>query len=151
MEGITVDATAEVGAGDGAFWVDANAEAVDGIGAFCEPDRRSPIMALDLELDSDPIGSGEQPNNPADNATSASSLLKRESCDMASSTPSEPLCFVAKLMANRRHRTGSGPAGAPVHVGRYLAPSIQQKGGGRRTVPIVAGGRPRQLTRSFTG
>jgi hypothetical protein len=62
-------------------------------------------MAFDLELDSDPIGSGEQPTNPAINTTNANSLPKRESCDMASSTPSEPSWFVAKHYGpNRRHR-----------------------------------------------
>jgi hypothetical protein len=90
-EGITVDSNAGAVAGAGAFWVDANAEALAGNGAFWEEDdRRSPIMAFDLELVSDPIGSGEQPTNPAINTTSANSLPKRESCDMASSTPSEP-------------------------------------------------------------
>jgi hypothetical protein len=72
--------------------VDSNAEAVPGVsneeaGAFwVDADRRSPILAFDLELDSDPIGSGAQPTNPANNVTSASSL-KPELCDMASSNP----------------------------------------------------------------
>src|SRR5262249_9176720 len=80
------NAGAVAGAG-AAFWVDANAEAVAGNGAFWEDDRRSPTTAFDLELDSDPIGSGAQPTkpantNPANNATSASDLPKRVPCDM---------------------------------------------------------------------
>jgi hypothetical protein len=82
-EGVTVDSNAGAVAGDGAFWVDANAEALAGNGAFWElDDRRSPNAAFDLELESDPIGSGAQPTNPANNVTSASSLPKREPCDM---------------------------------------------------------------------
>ena len=99
-----MDSNAGAVAGAGAFWEDANAEVVAGIGAFCDADdRRSPIMAFDLELDSDPIGSGEQPSNPANN-TGASSLPKRKSCDMAA-PPSEPSWFVTKHYGqNRRHR-----------------------------------------------
>ena len=99
-EGFIVDSNPDAGAGAGAFWVDANAEAAAGNGAFWdEDDSRSPTMALDLELDSDPIGSGEQPTNPATNVTSASSLPQRKSCDMASSTPSEHSWFLATRMA----------------------------------------------------
>jgi hypothetical protein len=76
-----VDLNEEAGVGDGAFWEDAILEDVAGNGAFWEDaDRRWPIIALELE--SDPIGSGEQPTNPATNVTSANSLPKRESCDM---------------------------------------------------------------------
>jgi hypothetical protein len=87
-------------AGAGALWVDANAEAVAGNGALWEEDdRRSPIIALDLELVSDPIGSGEQPTDPATKTASANSLPKRESCDMASSTPVNPHSLWPSIMA----------------------------------------------------
>src|SRR5215813_10488993 len=69
-------------AADATVWEDAM---VDPNGALWDDDSRSPIIALDLELESDPIGSGAQPTNPANNATSASNLPKREPCDMASS------------------------------------------------------------------
>jgi hypothetical protein len=72
-----VDSNEEAVAGNGAFW-----EAVTGNGALWEDDSRSPIIALDLELESDPIGSGAQPTNPATNVTSASNLPKLEPCDM---------------------------------------------------------------------
>ena len=82
-----MDSNPEAVAGVGAFWVDANEEALAGNGALWEDDdSRSPIIAFDLELESDPIGSGAQPTNPANNVTSASSL-KPELCDMASSNP----------------------------------------------------------------
>src|SRR5262249_9894528 len=87
-EGVPVDSNAGAVVGAGAFWVDANAEGAAGNGALWEEDdRRSPIMAVDLELDSDPIGSGAQATDPTTNVTSASSLRERESCDMTSSTP----------------------------------------------------------------
>src|SRR5437870_4953382 len=83
--GVIVGSNAEAVAGNAAFWADVNEEAVAGNGAFWEDDRRSPTFEFELELDSDPIGSGAQPTNPANNATSASDLPKREPCDMASS------------------------------------------------------------------
>src|SRR5947208_6673196 len=98
-EGAFVGSNAEAVAGNGAFWLDAKAEAVAGNGAFWEEDaRRSPIMAFDLELESAPMGRGEQPTNPAYNATSANGLPKREPCDMASSAAVNTR-FVAKLVA----------------------------------------------------
>jgi hypothetical protein len=76
-----VGSNPEAVAGNGAFWVDAKAEAVAGTGALCEEDaRRSPKLELDLV--SDPIGSGEQPTKPTNNATTANRLPKRDARHM---------------------------------------------------------------------
>ena len=148
-EGAIVGSIAEAVAGNGAFWLDAKAEAVAGSGAFWEEDaRRSPIMAFDLELESAPMGRGEQPTNPANNATSANSLPKPGPCDMASSAAVNTR-FVAKLVAQIAFSSYSrtGCAGTPAHVTAACAFR-----GRRRTASIVAGARPpRQLPEIITG
>jgi hypothetical protein len=124
-----VDSNEEAVAGNGAFWEDATLRsdegAIAGNGAFCEDDdSRSPTIAFDLELVSDPIGSGAQPTNPANNVTIASSL-KPELCDMASSNPGNihggTSRFVAKLMAQIAVSELASPhpaaAGSTSHVG----------------------------------